>query len=220
MSDSLIRYHDLLNEIKIATQTAQRPENIVNLIAVSKTYEKNDILPILNAGQRLFGENRVQEAKQKWPELRNSYENIELHLIGPLQSNKAAEAVALFDVIQTVDRFKIVDAIHKEMTAQKRYPRIFVQINTGSEPQKAGIEPKETEHFLAYCKQKGMKIDGLMCIPPIDEEPMLHFSLLTKIADRFNLPARSMGMSSDYEAAIKCGATHIRVGSAIFGPRN
>ena len=168
----------------------------------------------------MFGENRVQEAQGKWPELKARYPDIELHLIGPLQSNKAADAVALFDAIETIDRPKIAKAIAKEMKRQGKTPKLFIQVNTGEEEQKAGVLPAETDTFVTYCRDElGLKIAGLMCIPPFDEEPSLHFALLGKIAKRNELPGLSMGMSGDFETAIALGATHVRVGSAIFGAR-
>ena len=196
------------------------PPERVELVAVSKTFEVDDIRPFLDLGQRVFGENRVQEAAAKWPELRASYGGIELHLIGPLQSNKVAEAVALFDVIETVDREKIARAIAAEMTKQDRALRLYVQVNTGLEPQKAGIAPDDTVSFVAFCREElGLAIEGLMCIPPADENPGPHFALLAKLAARCDLDRLSMGMSGDYETAVGFGATSVRVGSAIFGSR-
>lgn len=192
----------------------------VQLVAVSKTYGAADILPILKAGQRCFGENRVQEAKEKWPQLRTLFPDVELHLIGPLQSNKAAEAVALFDVIQTIDRPKIAAALAKECKLQNRNLTFFVQVNTGAEVQKAGILPEAADSFIAQCiKDIGLNIVGLMCIPPIDQNPRPHFAMLKTIAQRNHLNHLSMGMSSDFEVAITEGATVVRVGSAIFGHR-
>jgi PLP dependent protein len=190
------------------------------LIAVSKTYEAAAILPVLEAGHRLFGENRVQEAQGKWPALRQTFPDIELHLIGPLQSNKAREAVALFDCIHTIDRPKIAEAVAAEMAKQSRQLKLFVQVNTGEEPQKAGIIPRETMAFVDMCrKQLNLNIAGLMCIPPVDEEPAVHFAFLAKLAREAGLPELSMGMSADFETAIRFGATYVRVGSAIFGSR-
>jgi PLP dependent protein len=192
----------------------------VQLIAVSKTFEAPDIRPVLEAGQRVFGENRVQEAQKKWPALRTEYPGIELHLIGPLQSNKAAEGVALFDVIQTVDRIKIAEALAKECQKQGRSLRFYVQINTGREPQKAGVLPEEGDTFIAMCREGlGLNVVGLMCIPPVDEDPRPHFKMLREMAKRNGLSKLSMGMSSDFEIAIAEGATAVRVGSAIFGSR-
>jgi PLP dependent protein len=189
------------------------------LVAVSKTYSASDIDPVLKAGQRVFGENRVQEAQGKWPALRSTYEGVELHLIGPLQSNKAAEAVALFDVIQTVDRLKIAEALAKEMKKSGRSLKYFIQVNTGIEPQKAGVLPDEVDGFLAQCRGLGMAVVGLMCIPPVDADPRSHFQMLREMARRNGLKELSMGMSGDFEAAIAEGATYVRVGSAIFGAR-
>ena len=204
---------------KAAREDGREPDD-VKLIAVSKTFDAPDILPVLDAGQRLFGENRVQEAKGKWPELKASYPDIELHLIGPLQSNKAAEAVALFDAIHSIDRPKIAKAIAEEMTKQGKALQLFVQVNTGEEPQKAGVMPRETKAFVDMCRDDlGLALSGLMCIPPVDDEPALHFAFLDKLAKECGLNGRSMGMSSDYETAVQFGATHVRVGSAIFGAR-
>jgi pyridoxal phosphate enzyme (YggS family) len=192
----------------------------VRLIAVSKTFPAEVIAEVLEAGERCFGENRVQEAAAKWPALRERYPDVELHLIGPLQSNKAREAVALFDAIHTVDRPKIAEALAAEMERQGRAPRLFVQVNTGAEPQKAGVLPEEADAFIALCREEhGLTIAGLMCIPPADENPSPHFALLEKIAHRNALPELSMGMSGDFEAAVMFGATYVRVGSAIFGTR-
>jgi len=192
----------------------------VRLIAVSKTFDAEHIAPVLEAGQRLFGENRVQEAKAKWPGLRTRYPDVELHLIGPLQSNKTREAVELFDAIHTVDRAKIAKAIAEEQARQGKRLKLFIEVNTGEEPQKAGIPPRETAAFLAHCTgDLGLEIRGLMCIPPVEEEPAVHFAFLAKLARELHLPELSMGMSSDFEAAIQFGATYVRVGSAIFGGR-
>jgi PLP dependent protein len=206
-------------KVKVA-RSGLRP---AQLIAVSKTYDAATILPVLEAGHRSFGENRVQEAQGKWPELRQRFPDIDLHLIGPLQSNKAKEAVALFDCIHTIDRPKIAEAIAAEMVKQSRQLKLFVQVNTGEEPQKAGIIPRETMAFVAMCrKQLNLNIAGLMCIPPVDEEPAVHFAFLTKLAREAELldPELSMGMSADFETAIEFGATYVRVGSAIFGSRS
>ncbi|SNY90531.1 hypothetical protein SAMN04515647_0699 [Cohaesibacter sp. ES.047] len=199
---------------------AERAQDSVTLIAVSKTFDADVIRKALEAGQRVFGENKVQEAKGKWPELRDEFEGVELHLIGPLQSNKAKDAVALFDVIHSVDRKKIARTIRLEMEKQSRQVDLFVQINTGSEPQKAGILPEEADDFLGFCKvELGLTIRGLMCIPPADDNPKAHFKLLRKIAKRNDIKDLSMGMSADYGEAIKQGSTFVRVGSAIFGHR-
>jgi len=190
------------------------------LVAVSKTYGPGEIAPVIEAGQRVFGENRVQEAQAKWPELRRHYSGLELHLIGPLQSNKAAEAVALFDVIQSVDRPKIAEALAKEMKKQGRSLPCFVQVNIGQEPQKAGIEPAVLDDFLnLVSKGYGLNIIGLMCIPPVEGDPRPYFKLLSAMAARNGLKQLSMGMSGDFEKAIAEGATHVRIGSAIFGHR-
>jgi pyridoxal phosphate enzyme (YggS family) len=187
---------------------------------VSKTFEADAIEPVIAGGQRVFGENRVQEAKRKWPALRERHAGIELHLIGPLQSNKAKEAVALFDAIHSVDRESLCDALAKEIEKQGRTPRLFVQINTGAEPQKAGVLPEEADAFLAAARERyGLSISGLMCIPPVDEPPGPHFALTATIAKRNGLALLSMGMSADFATAIAFGATHVRVGSAIFGSR-
>ena len=211
----------VLSDIRKAEAEYGRPEGAVTLIAVSKTFEADAIRPALETGHRVFGENRVQEAMGKWPELRGSFDGIELHLIGPLQSNKAKEAVATFDVVHTVDRPKIAKALKAEMAKQGRDLPCFIQVNTGEEPQKAGIPPKEVDQFVKECKETvGLNIVGLMCIPPVDEAPGEHFALLQKIAARNGLSQISMGMSSDYETAVGFGATHVRVGSAIFGSRD
>lgn len=206
--------------IDAAARKVGRDPASVTLIAVSKTFDAPAIMPVLDAGQRQFGENRVQEAKAKWPELRARYPGVELHLIGPLQSNKAREAVELFDVIHTIDRPKIAKAIADEQTRAGKRLKLFIEVNTGEEPQKAGILPLETKDFLAYCQvDLSLEIAGLMCIPPVDEEAAVHFAFLSKLARDLALNELSMGMSADYEAAIEFGATHVRVGSAIFGTR-
>ncbi|MGV7215323.1 YggS family pyridoxal phosphate-dependent enzyme [Bradyrhizobium sp. UFLA05-112] len=207
-------------EIARACKDAQRDRTAVTLIAVSKTFAADAITPVIAAGQRVFGENRVQEAKAKWPALISSYSDIALHLIGPLQSNKAKEAVALFDAIHSVDRPSICQALAKEIESQNRHPQLFVQINTGEEPQKAGVAPGEADAFIASCSDTyGLTISGLMCIPPANEPPAAHFALTAKIAARNGLKNLSMGMTADFATAIMLGATHIRVGSAIFGHR-
>lgn len=216
--------HDGLKKVlmgigEAARKAGRNPED-VTLIAVSKTFDAPEVVPVIEAGQRIFGENRVQEAKGKWPALRAMWPDIELHLIGPLQSNKAAEAVTLFDAIHTIDRPKIAEAIAREMQKQGKTLKLFVQVNTGREPQKAGIDPNEADAFLTTCREThGLTIEGLMCIPPAEENPTPHFTLLAQIAARNGLKALSMGMSGDYASAIACGATHVRVGSAIFGVR-
>ena len=209
------------DEVVRAAAEAGRTADHVTLVAVSKTFGAEEIEPVLAAGQRVFGENRVQEAKAKWPLLRERYPDVELHLIGPLQSNKAREAVALFDAIHTVDRPSLCAALAKEMERQNRSPRLFVEVNTGAEPQKAGILPENTDAFVHECRDTyGLQIEGLMCIPPFEEAPAPHFALLAKIARRNGLTLLSMGMSADFATAIKFGATHVRVGSAIFGSRS
>ena len=193
----------------------------ITLVAVSKTFDAAAIEPVIDAGQRVFGENRVQESKAKWPELRARHSGIKLHLIGPLQSNKAQEAVALFDCIQSLDREKLARVLAEEIQRQGRAPELFVEINTGGEEQKAGIAPRDADRFIASCRTAyGLTIAGLMCIPPADDEPALHFALLETIAKRNGLKGLSMGMSADFETAIRFGATHVRVGSAIFGERH
>ena len=207
-------------EIARACKDAKRERASVTLIAVSKTFDASAIAPVIESGQRVFGENRVQEAKAKWPSLISSYDGLLLHLIGPLQSNKAKEAVALFDAIHSVDRPSICQALAKEIESQKKRPQLFVQINTGEEPQKAGIAPQDADAFLAACRDTyGLEISGLMCIPPVNEAPGPHFALTAKIAARNGLKNLSMGMSADFATAIQFGATHVRVGSAIFGHR-
>ena len=212
--------NDVRQRIADAADRAERGSSSVTLVAVSKTFGPDAILPVLEAGHRVFGENRVQEAQSKWPALKKQFPDCELHLIGPLQSNKAGDAVELFDVIETIDRPKIARAIAKEIARQGRQPKLFVQVNTGAEPQKAGVLPDEADAFVSSCRDEiGLEIAGLMCIPPFDEEPSLHFALLAKLAARNGLSLISMGMSSDFETAIEFGATHVRVGSAIFGQR-
>ena len=207
-------------EIARACKEARRDRASVTLVAVSKTFNADAIAPVIEAGQRVFGENRVQEAKAKWPGLMSAYPGIVLHLIGPLQSNKAKEAVALFDAIHSVDRPSICEALAREFDSQKRRPQLFVQLNTGEEPQKAGVAPSEADSFIASCREKyRLPISGLMCIPPVNDAPAPHFALTAKIAARNGLKCLSMGMSADFAIAIALGATHVRVGSAIFGKR-
>lgn len=211
---------EVRRKIAGAEESAGRKAGSVTLVAVSKTFSADQIRPVLQAGQRVFGENRVQEAAAKWPGLRAEFEAVELHLIGPLQSNKAKEAVALFDVIETVDREKIAAEIAKEMARQSRRPRLYVQVNTGLEPQKAGIDPRQAAAFVERCRAvHGLAIGGLMCIPPLGENPGPHFALLEKLAREAAVAELSMGMSADFETAIAFGATSVRVGSAIFGSR-
>ena len=222
MNEALLeRLETVRQAIAQASREAGRADDAVALVAVSKTHEADAILPVLEAGQRIFGENKVQEAKAKWPALRERFPDIELRLIGPLQSNKAGEAVALFDVIESVDREKIAKELAKEMAKQDRHPRLYVQVNTGEEDQRAGIAPQEAVAFVERCRSEhGLTIEGLMCIPPADEKPGPHFALLEKIAAEAGVEKLSMGMSGDYEIAIGFGATSVRVGSAIFGARD
>jgi pyridoxal phosphate enzyme (YggS family) len=220
MTDAASNLLEVRARIVRAETEAARTAGSVQLVAVSKTFEADHIRPVLAAGQRVFGENRVQEAQGKWPALREEFPDLELHLIGPLQSNKAKEAVALFDVIETVDREKIAAELAKEIERQGKPVRLYVQVNTGLEPQKAGIDPRETVGFVARCRDvHGLSIEGLMCIPPADENPGPHFALLAKLAREAGVEKLSMGMSGDYETAIAFGATSVRVGSAIFGTR-
>jgi pyridoxal phosphate enzyme (YggS family) len=208
-------------EVARACREARRDPAGVTLVAVSKTFDAATIAPVIDAGQSVFGENRVQEAKAKWPPLRARYPGLELHMIGPLQSNKAKDAVALFDAIHSIDRASLCEALAKEIQKQSRRPTLLVEINTGAESQKAGVLPQDADAFLARCHDSyGLAISGLMCIPPADEAPAPHFALTAKLAARNGLRLLSMGMSADYPVAIAMGATHIRVGSAIFGARS
>lgn len=222
MTDSAAtRLAEVQARVVTAAQAAGRDAASIKLVAVSKTFGPEHITPVIDAGQRIFGENRVQEAKAKWPALRERYSGIELHLIGSLQSNKVKEAVALFDAIHTVDRPKIAHAIADEMAKQGRRPQLFVEVNTGDEPQKGGVVPKEAGGLLRLCREElKLEIAGLMCIPPLDEEPGVHFAFLAKLARELGLEGLSMGMSADFETAIAFGATHVRVGSLIFGERH
>ena len=214
------RLAEIRQHIAAAARAAGRDPASVTLVAVSKTHGDDRVREFLDAGQRVFGENRVQEAEGKFPALKAEYPDLELHLIGPLQTNKAREAVALFDVIQSVDRERLAATLAKEMTRTGRRPDCYIQVNTGEEPQKAGVLPAELDDFVATCRDTHrLPITGLMCIPPVDEEPALHFALLAKMAARNGLAAISMGMSADYETAIRLGATHVRVGTALFGSR-
>jgi pyridoxal phosphate enzyme (YggS family) len=214
------RLAEVNNRITTTAKKSGRKTGDVALVAVSKTFDADDIRPVIACGQRIFGENRVQEAQGKWPDLKQETADIELRLIGPLQSNKAADAVALFDVIESVDREKIARALADECQKQGRTLRFYVQVNTGMEPQKAGIDPRETVAFVALCRDElKLPVEGLMCIPPADENPGPHFALLAKIAKECGLNKLSMGMSGDFETAIEFGATSVRVGSAIFGSR-
>ena len=207
-------------EIVLAARAANRDAKSIRLVAVTKTVPAELIEQAIAAGQRCFGENRVQEAASKWPGIRERHPGIELHLVGPLQSNKVREAVALFDVIETVDRSKLARALAEEMARADKRPRLFVQVNTGEEEQKAGVLPADADAFIALCRDTfGLVIDGLMCIPPFDEEPAMHFALLAKIAARAGVKELSMGMSGDFVRAVPFGATYVRVGTAIFGDR-
>ena len=216
--------HERLKKVLLgigeAARKAGRDPSSVSLIAVSKTFEAAGIVPVIEAGQRVFGENRVQEAKGKWPALKLRWPDIALHLIGPLQTNKAADAVSLFDTIHTVDRPKLALALANEMRKQAVVRQVFIQVNTGKEPQKAGVPPEEVHGFHQFCRDEaGLKVIGLMCIPPADQSPQTHFEMLAGLARELSLPCLSMGMSGDFAAAIAHGATHVRVGSAIFGVR-
>jgi PLP dependent protein len=224
MNESAATSHEQLAqvqaEIAAACKAAGRALDAVTLIAVSKTFGAEAIEPVIRAGQHMFGENRVQEAKAKWPALRDAHPGIALHLIGPLQSNKAKEAVALFDAIHSVDRPSIAAALAKEIARQGRHPQLFVEINTGAEPQKAGVLPQDADAFIQTCREgHDLEIAGLMCIPPFEEASAPHFALTAKIAARNGLSLLSMGMSADFPTAIAFGATHVRVGTAIFGGR-
>jgi PLP dependent protein len=219
-NDAVEGLKSVRDAIRRAASDYERDPSGITLVAVSKTFPAEDIEPVLAAGQRVFGENYVQEAKAKWPALRERFPDVELHMIGPLQSNKAKEAVELFDVIHTLDRPSLAEALAKEIAKQGRAPRLLVQVNTGEEPQKGGIPPAEVDAFLEACRTKyGLTVDGLMCIPPAEDPPSPHFALLNTIAKKHGLTMLSMGMSADFDAAIQLGATHVRVGSAIFGSR-
>lgn len=220
MDETAANLRDVLDNIASTAREAGRAPDDVRLVAVSKTHDAAHIRPVLRAGQRLFGENRVQEAAGKWPGLREEFPDVRLHLIGPLQTNKVAQALELFDVIETLDRPKLAREIAKETGKAGRMPDCFIQVNTGAEPQKAGVMPAEADAFIECCRGEfGLPVKGLMCIPPLDEEPSLHFALLREIARRNDLTELSMGMSGDYPIAIAFGATLVRVGTAIFGAR-
>ena len=220
MSAGADRLAEVRQHIAAAARAAGRDPASVTLVAVSKTHGVDRVRELLDAGQRVFGENRVQEAEEKFPALKAAYPDLALHLIGPLQTNKAREAVALFDVIQSVDRERLAATLAKEMTRSGRRPDCYIQVNTGEESQKAGVLPAELDAFVAACRDTyKLPIVGLMCIPPVDEEPALHFALLAKMAARNGLARISMGMSADYETAVRLGATHVRVGTALFGHR-
>jgi PLP dependent protein len=221
MSEGADHLAEVMRRIAEAARAAGRDPGQVTLVAVSKTHGADKVRELLVAGQRVFGENRVQEAEEKFPALKADYPDLQLHLIGPLQTNKARDAVALFDVIESVDRERLAATLAKEMARAGRRPDCFIQVNTGEEPQKAGILPAELDAFVAACRDTHkLPVVGLMCIPPVDEEPALHFALLVKMAARNGLAKVSMGMSADYEIAVRLGATHVRVGSALFGARN
>ncbi len=213
-------YQVVCAQIARAAADCRRQPGEVQLVAVSKTRNADEIAPLIAAGQRIFGENRVQEAEAKWPALKQVQAGIELHLIGPLQTNKVREAVALFDVIETVDRERLAKALAAEIARSGKAPRLYIQVNTGAEAQKAGVTPQQADAFIAACREvHGLTITGLMCIPPVVDPPSAHFALLAKIARRNGIEKLSMGMSADFAAAIQLGATSVRVGSAIFGPR-
>lgn len=220
MSSAAERLMNVREQITTAARDAGREASSVKLIAVSKTFDAPQILPVIEAGQRLFGENRVQEAKGKWPALKERFPDVELHLIGSLQSNKAKEAVQLFDAIHSIDRSKIARAVAEEMEKQGRRLKLFIQVNTGEEAQKAGVMPREAAALVRYCREDlSLEIAGLMCIPPADEEPAIHFAFLAKLGSELGLDELSMGMSADFQTAVSFGATYVRVGSAIFGAR-
>jgi pyridoxal phosphate enzyme (YggS family) len=210
---------DILARIEAARKAAIKPASQTHLVAVSKTVPQEGIREAIAAGQRLFGENRVQEAQAKYPALKNEFSNLELHLIGPLQTNKVKDAVALFDCVQTLDRTKLADALAAERDKSSRCPRLFLQVNTGEEPQKAGVLPRETAALIAYARKLALPLEGLMCIPPAEDDAAPHFAFLAKLARDHGLSGLSMGMSGDFELAVKFGATHVRIGTAIFGAR-
>jgi PLP dependent protein len=218
--DVIDRWSEARSRIDRAARESRRDPQTVTLVCVTKTFPSAAIVPLLEAGQRVFGENRVQEAREKWPDLRTRYRGVELHLLGPLQSNKVKEAVETFDVIQSLDREKIARALAAELARVGRPMRFFVQVNTGAEPQKSGVRVEEADAFVALCRDElGLAVEGLMCVPPVDEQASPHFALLSEIAARNGLARLSMGMSSDFEQAIELGATHVRIGSAIMGER-
>ena len=217
--DSVAALREVQAGIARAASDYDRDPASITLVAVSKLFPAEEIAPVLAAGQRVFGENYVQEANAKWPALRERYPDVELHLIGPLQSNKAKEAVALFDVIESLDRPSLAEALAKEIAKQGKAPRLLVQVNTGEEPQKGGVLPADLDAFLDLCRTRNLVIEGLMCIPPAEDPPSPHFALLNSMAAKHGLRTLSMGMSADYDPAIQLGATHVRVGSAIFGTR-
>jgi pyridoxal phosphate enzyme (YggS family) len=219
-AESVVRLDAVRAAIRRAASDCDRNPSGICLVAISKTIPVEGIEPVIAAGQRVFGENYVQEARGKWPGLRERWSDLEIHLVGPLQSNKAREAVALFDVVQSLDRPSLAEALAKEIDRAGRSPRLFVQVNTGDEPQKGGVPTAQADAFIDACRSRwGLAVDGLMCIPPAEDPPSPHFALLGEIARRHGLTSLSMGMSADFEAAIQLGATHVRVGSAIFGTR-
>lgn len=221
VSEIEARLAKVKGHIDTAGTAAGRPPHPVTLVAISKAHPQDKARAALVAGHRIFGENRVQEATAKWPQLRQEFSDIELHLVGPLQTNKVRDAMALFDVIQTVDRPKLARALAREMDRSGRRPACFIEVNTGEEPQKAGVPPPDADAFIAVCRDEyRLPVAGLMCIPPLDEAPAMHFALLAEIARRNGLDGLSMGMSADYEIAVRFGATHVRVGTAIFGERS
>ncbi len=218
--DVVSRYQAVRADIARTARDMGRDPDAVTLVAVSKLFGPDSIRPVLEAGHRVFGENYVQEAAAKWPALKADFPDVRLHMIGPLQSNKARAAVALFDVIETLDRDSLAKELAREIAKQNRTPTLLVQVNTGDEPQKGGVSPRDVDGFLCGLRERhGLTISGLMCIPPADDPPSPHFALLARIATRHDLPTLSMGMSADYAAAIQLGATHVRIGSAIFGSR-
>lgn len=219
-AEVLDRFNRAKNEIARASIACGRDKEAVTLVVASKTQDAGRIIPLLEAGHRAFGENRVQEALGKWPQLKDAFPDVELRLIGPLQTNKVREAVAFFDVIETVDRPRLAAAIAQELQRQKRHPRLYIEVNTGDEPQKAGVSAAAADEFISQCRGEfGLQISGLMCVPPVGEQASPHFALLAMIAKRNNITELSMGMSADFPLAIQLGATQVRLGSAIFGER-
>lgn len=220
MSDIAADLKAVRDRMDASARAAGRDPAAVTLVAVSKTHPAEAVRAALLAGQRVFGENRVQEGKAKFPELKMEFPELELHLIGPLQTNKVRDAVALFDVIESVDRPKLARSLADEIARAGRHPKILLQVNTGREPQKAGVDPDQADALVTVCREQyHLRVEGVMCIPPAEGDPVPHFQLLAAIAARNGLPVVSMGMSGDFETAIRCGATHVRVGSAIFGSR-
>jgi len=218
--NALINFQTVTEKIKQAAAACERSEKDITLVAVSKMHEAEEILPLLQAGHRVFGENRVQEAQRKFPALKEQFPDLKLHLIGPLQTNKVRAAVSLFDVIESVDRFELAEKLAVEMEKQSKNLPCFIQVNTGEEPQKSGVTPRETISFVKQCRDLGLNIVGLMCIPPADDEPAPHFAFLKKLAQEAGVKELSMGMSDDYDLAVQQGATFVRVGTALFGQRD